>query len=275
MYRFAVNAATVVNHGQSQSDCDQQSEAMTLPAALGANLWILAVALPLALGRTWGLDARAGLMLVLLATLPLTLLAWGVRRRSTAALLVAFPAACALPEVIGGDARLLVPAPFLLVAGTLIAYLFAVAWALARVETAGEPAPLASALPSASVPARWRRRLRVYRGLVVTAALVPLVLIAWTDLLPSTRTAFAESFGPRAAWAQTAATCAVALVCVGLYRGYFIGPLDDHLHHDREVRTALEIAKRQGRRGRPRPGFYVAVLAALTAMTALLLQRAQ
>ena len=73
---------------------------MALPAAVGANLWLVAVVLPLLLERGWVvMPGRALLGLLLMALLPAGLLFFGLRHRSTMVLFVGFPFACALPDV--------------------------------------------------------------------------------------------------------------------------------------------------------------------------------
>jgi hypothetical protein len=254
---------------------------MALPAAVGANLWLVTVLLPMLLERSWVmLPGRVLAGVFAMAFLPSVALAGGLRRRSQTALFVAFPLACMLPELLlAGRAdrkALLGSAPLPLTAAVLVAYLVAVAHWLAREEAALDPAPTsAQALPAAPVPARWQRRLRVYRGGVALAALFPSALLFWALGWPSTRDAFELSFGARSDEALALTTAAIGLLWVGLYRGYFLSPLEGHLHHDREVRIQLEMRRRQARRRRPRPAFYVAVICALVAMAAVLWQRTQ
>ena len=168
------------------------------------------------------------------------------------------------------------PPPLVLVAALLVAYLVAVAFGLARADAAGDPAPQSSAALTAAVtPVRWRRRIRVYRASVVLAALIPSALLFWTLGWPATRESFEASFGARFDEALAATAAGVGLLWIALFRLYFLGPLEGHLHHDRELRVQLEIARRQAKRGRPRPAFYFAVVAALVAMGAVLWQRSQ
>ena len=115
---------------------------------------------------------------------------------------------------------------------------------------------------------RWRVPARV-----VLAAIFPSALLFWALAWPATRDAFELSFGARSDDALALAAAGIGLLWVGLYRGYFLQPLEGHLHHDREVRIQLEMRRRQARRRRPRPAFYIAVLCALVAMAAVLWQR--
>jgi hypothetical protein len=248
---------------------------MVLPAAVGANLWLVTVLLPLVLERSWVLMPGAGLAaLFLMVLLPPAALAIGLRRRSRTALLVAFPFLCMLPELLlTGRAEKTAPtgpAPLVLVAAVLLGYLFACAHALSRgpaAEAVSQP------LPSTMMPPRWRRRLRMYRTMVIAAALFPAALLFWLLGWPATRDAFDASFASASGEALTAATAGVGLAWLGLYRAYFVAPLDGHLHHDREMRVQIEVARRHARRGRPRPLFYLAVVAALAAMGAVLWSR--
>src|SRR6185436_8892610 len=68
---------------------------MALPAAVGANLWLVTVLLPMLLERSWVLlpgRALAGVFAMVL--LPPASLAWGLKRRSQALLFAAFPLVC-------------------------------------------------------------------------------------------------------------------------------------------------------------------------------------
>jgi hypothetical protein len=251
---------------------------MALPAALGANLWIVAVVLPIVLAQAWRelVPGRGPAMLVALILVSPTVLALGLVRRSAIALLMVFPASAALPSLLFADRPTASAAspPFVVSALSLVAYLFAVAHALARAGSVGDPQPLAAQrLPEVTMPARWRRRMRVYRAINLLSVLFPAVLIAYADLYPPTAAAIAKSFGARAASAQALITVGIGLLWIGVYRAYLLGPLDGHLHHDRAVRQSVEAARRQARRGRPRPSFYLAVLLALAMMAAVLWQR--
>src|SRR5258706_2130240 len=75
---------------------------MVLVAALGANLLILAVALPLLLARGWAEASPLGGAwgVAALVALAPALLGGGLWRRSTRALLLAFPVAALLPPAI-------------------------------------------------------------------------------------------------------------------------------------------------------------------------------
>jgi hypothetical protein len=252
---------------------------MALPAAVGANLWLVTVLLPMLLERSWVLLPGQALAAVFgMALLPIVALGLGLRSRSQGALLVAFPLACMMPELLlsaHAERKALVSsAPLPLTALVLVAYLLSVAHALARAEAALDPMPSSGqGLPPAATPQRWLRRLRVYRGGVVLAALFPSLLLFCALGWPATRDAFEVSFGARTDEALAFTAAGIGLLWVGLYRGFFLAPLEGHLHHDREMRVELEMRRRQARTRRPRPAFYLAVVCALLAMAAVLWQR--
>src|SRR5262249_34835538 len=153
---------------------------------------------------------------------PLAALAVGVMQKRTAggqglALLVAFPVLVAAPQALvalgpggaagGTDADLtarIVPATaWVLAAASLVAYLGAVAWMQVRAERQADgTAATMRQLYQDPVPSRWRRRLRVYRGLWATAIFFPAALLAAVDLSPSFTASLAASFGAQAARAQ-------------------------------------------------------------------------
>src|SRR5678815_803686 len=71
------------------------SKPMALPAAVGANLWLVAVLLPLVLSRGWvTLPGSALLAVLVMALLPVAALVVGARRRSLWLLFVGFPFLC-------------------------------------------------------------------------------------------------------------------------------------------------------------------------------------
>jgi hypothetical protein len=258
---------------------------MALPVALGINLWIVAVALPLGLAahaRALGGGGNT-VAVALLSTAPLAALAVGAWLRGAVAqalaLLVLFPLLVALPQALATTeltARVLPAAASVLAAASLVAYLVAVAQSQARAERRAEGVTVSlRRLHQDPVPSRWRRRIRVYRGLVATAVVFPAVLLAVVDLSPSFAATLDASFGAHAARAQALATVAVGLLWIVLLRAYVLQPLHGHLQHDRDILGAIEADRRHARRGRPRPAFYVAVAVALVAMVAVVWQRAR
>ncbi len=252
---------------------------MGLVVALGLNLWVVVVALPLSLAAHGDALAGRSLLGLLLAALsPLLALAGGVWRRSAVALMVLFPALALLPQAVAPadvSARVLPLAASLLAAASLIGFLVAVGRAGAQDERAGDnEATLTRRLAQDPTPSRWRRRLRVYRGLIVVAILFPAVLLGAVGLwgaAPASR--IEESFGAQAPRAQALVTVLVGLLWVGLARAYVLGPLHAHLQHDRDLLATMESDRRHARRGRPRPIFYLAVAIALAGMVAVVWQR--
>ncbi len=254
---------------------------MTLPVALGVNLWVVAVALPILLAahaRALGGVSTAGLVAVSL--LPLVALgvgAWLERvERQAWALLVAFPVLVVAPQALAAadvTARVVPAAASVLAAASLVAYLVSVVRAQARAERGVEAAATTRRLHQDPVPSRWRRRLRVYRGLTAIAVVFPLVLVGAVGLSPSFAASLEAGFGAQAPRAQALATVAVGLLWVFLLRTYVLAPLHGHLQHDRDLLRTMELDRRHARRGRPRPTFYVAVVVALVGMLAIVWQR--
>ena len=258
---------------------------MTLPLALGVNLWVVAVALPMLLAaHAHALGGVSSAGLVLVSLLPLGALAagrWLARGSAQAwALLVAFPVLVAAPQALAAaevTARVVPGVAWLLAAVSLLAYLGGVVRAHAQAERAedGAPAPIARKLHQDPVPPRWKRRIRVYRGLAVVALGFPLVLVGAVGLWPSFAASLEASFGANAARAQAFAAVGVGLLWVVILRAYVLAPLHGHLQHDRDLLRTMERDRRHARRGRPRPAFYVAVAVALVTMVAVVWQRAR
>jgi hypothetical protein len=257
---------------------------MTLVAALGANLLVLAVAVPLLLARGWAEASPPGGAWGAAAIVALgpALLAAGVWRRSTGALLLAFPVAAMLPQAIYGmpDVEIAPPAPFPLLALSLLAFLVAASRWLAAESSRAEAEELAGAidlspvqtrsLAGAPIPARWRRRLRIYRLLAACALVLPAALLGYAHYSPTVRADLRASFAGRAEAAATFVTVGIGLLAAILFRGYLLAPLRAHLAHDRDLGAFMATARKQARRGRPRIAFYFAVAAALGFMLLLM-----
>ncbi|HEX8950948.1 MAG TPA: hypothetical protein VF945_03835 [Polyangia bacterium] len=258
---------------------------MTLPVALGANLWVVAVALPMLLAaHARALDGVSTGALVVASLLPLVALGVGARlarvEAQAWALLVAFPVLVVAPQALAAadvTARVVPAAASVLAAASLLAYLGSVVRAQARAERAadGGSAVATRKLHQDPVPSRWRRRLRVYRGLTAVALVFPLVLVGAVGLSPSFAASLDAAFGANAARAQALATVGVGLLWIVLLRVHVLLPLHGHLQHDRDLLRTMERDRRHARRGRPRAGFYVAVTVALVAMAAVVWQRAR
>ncbi len=258
---------------------------MGLVAGLGANLWILVAAVPLGLagigGPLAGVAQLGGVFgLLLLIALAPALLIFGILKRSQVLLLAAFPVAAVLPQLLlnaADSTRALPSAPFLLGALSLAGYLLAAAsWLERPVEVAereGAPQPTRRPIVQAPLPARWKRRFRLYRALAATALLIPGVLFVYAFSSPI-QARFTESFAGRLEAAQALLAAGIGALSLGLFRAYLVAPLTAHLAHDRDLAAAAERARKQARRGRPRPIFYIVVALALMAMMAVVLQRA-
>ena len=267
--------------GRSRKPKVLQSLRMTLPLALGVNLWVVAVALPMLLAaHARALGGVSTLALLAASLLPLGALgvgAWLDRVEAQAwALLVAFPVLVVAPQALAAadvTARVVPGAATVLAAASLVAYLVSVVRAQAQAERAAEVPAAARRLHQDPVPSRWRRRLRVYRGLTVVAVVFPLVLVGAVGLSPSFGAALDAGFGAQAPRAQAFAVVGVGLAWVFLLRSYVLAPLHGHLQHDRDLLRAMELDRRHARRGRPRATFYVAVAVALVGMAAIVWQR--
>src|SRR6185312_4036442 len=263
-----------------------QFSGMTLVVALGLNLWVVAVALPLGLAahaRALAGTSTAGIVLTSLA--PLLALGAGAWPGAWTAspklrpwlLLVSFPVLVVMPQALAAaevTARVVPAAASILAAASLVAFLVATVRAEGQAERAGDGgAPVTRRLHQDPVPSRWRRRLRVYRGMTAVAFGFPLVLLAAVDLSSSYAASLEASFGAHAARAQAVITVGVGLLWVGFLRAYLLAPLHGHLQHDRDLLREMERDRRHARRGRPSAGFYFAVAVALVAMAAVVWQR--
>jgi hypothetical protein len=243
----------------------------SVAAALGLNVWVSVVLLP-------GLfvDAWVGGPGWIAAVLPLGVLLVGLWRRSDTLLLFGFPSALLIPaaffpEIVNrhvyGSVR------FTIVATSVIAYLFSASF-LSSFRAPAAPASIRT-LSSATrpVPERWRRRYRVYRGLVALSVSCPLVLVYAVNFDPASRGFMRELFPGRIAALSTLLNLAVLGFWLALYYWVFLGVLRPHRTGDRDLVVELSLLRSQARRGRPRPVFYVGVGSALGFMLLLLLLR--
>src|SRR5690349_6782571 len=248
---------------------------MTLGAALGANLWLIATVAPLFSGGAWAtLPARHVFSLFLLVLGCPAALVLGFRQKSAFVLLALFPLVAFLPLLAREVAHLALPLPpWPLLAGSLAAYLLAASWVLERPVVVATGGVEVRRLVSERTPARWRRRQRIYRSLAAAALVLPLGLIWALDLRPSTVDAFDRAFSGHGDATRAIFTGGIALVGLFLFRFYLLAPLEGHLQQDRETRAAMEALRKQASRGRPRLGFYVYVVLALVAMGAVVWER--
>ncbi len=239
--------------------------------ALGVNVWISMVVLPaLFVGalRTTAMTAA-----VLLA--PAALLA-GVWRRSQLVLLGAFPTAVLVPIALAPEmaaSHVYGPLRFVVVAVGLVGYLLGVPF----FTTFHEPrAPVSERMLTSAReprPPRWRRRERVYWGLAAAAFAVPAFLLWEVSYDPTIQAPLAAWYPGRISLMTTLLMlCAVAMSVV-LYAWVFLGVMRPHRTGDRDVVTALAVARADAQRGRPRLRFYLGVILALGFMAAMVVLR--
>jgi hypothetical protein len=239
--------------------------------ALGINLWVSLVLLP---GMVSGALAGGGAQAA--ALLPVAVLAFGVWRRSESVLLFGVPATLLVPVAFAPEmvnVHVYGPVRFGLVAAGLVGYLFG-----ASIFTSfREPPPPLSRRPLGSagkpVPQRWRRRFRVYNGLALLSAVYPMVLLYTINFDQTTREFMATRYPNRAHALSAVMNLGAVAFWVLLFALFFLGVLRPHRTGDRDMLAELEELRRQIKRGRPRPHFYVGVATALVLMFALLLMR--
>lgn len=239
--------------------------------ALGVNVWVSILLLPGAFVGAW----HSGLAL-LMAVLSLFVLVVGVTRRSEVVLLLGFPAALLLPVAVAPEmaqVHVYGPIRFMIVAVGLIGYILG-----ASVFTSfHEPVPPRSsrALSSAKrpTPKRWKRRFRVYRALLVLSVIFPLVLLYAINFDDTAREFMRQMYPGRVNAMATLMNVGAIGVWVLLYYYFFLGVLRPHRTGDRDLVADLARLKRESRRARPRPIFYLGVAAALFFMILLLISR--
>jgi hypothetical protein len=249
--------------------------AVGVALALGLNLWLSIVVLPaLFVGvLRHGMTHASTLMVALL---PLGLLLVGVWRRSETFLLLLFPLGLLAPVALAPamvSAHVYGPLRFTLVGLGLVAYLLGVSF-FTSFREAPPPAgirPLASSRQPQ--PERWRRRVRVYRGLVALSVVVPGMFLYLVNFDGRNQAFLVEMFPGRVTAMTTVIDLAVIALWLALYMHAFLGVLKPHRSGDRDLVASLGLAREQARRGRPRPLFYVGVFAALAGMVLLLALR--
>lgn len=238
--------------------------------ALGLNVWVSVAVLPGIFTGAWsGTAATAAAAIV--AGGALLPLAVGVWRRSDVLLLFAFPSALLLPSALFPKtvaAHVYGPGRFALVAAGLLGYLAGAALLTARSPRPPERARTlaAAALP---LPPRWRRRRRVYRGLVAVVAVFAAALV-YTALYGTNRAILRDMFPGRVDPFVTLVTLGALGLWLVLFRWVFVGALAAHRVGDRDLVRRLAALRAEARRARPRPTFYLAVTVALACMAWLL-----
>ena len=239
--------------------------------SLGVNVWFSVVLLP-----AMFVGAMHGASGVVVGAIPLLVLIVGILRRSEVALLLAFPATILLPIGLApqiASSEVYGPVRFVIVTFGVLAYLFGIAF----FTTFHEPPPPVStralASSKAGPPSRWRRRERVYWGLVVLAVVFPGAMIAWVNFDSGIQAYLGQMYPGRVALMTTMLDAAALALWLAIYHFAFLGVLRPHRTGDRDLLVAIGHAKADLRRGKPRRRFYLGVFAALLAMAALLALR--
>jgi hypothetical protein len=238
---------------------------------LGINVWLSLLLLPGIFVNAWSSGAA-----IVAALVPLPILGLGIWRRSEVTLLLAFPSALLLPVAVAPQltaVHLFGPVHFVVVAVGLVAYLFgaSVLTSEQEVRPPKRVRPLSSA--AQGMPSRWRRRVRVYRGLVALSVIFPAVFLYTVNFDDTMRTALLARYPGRVG----PFTALLNLVIIGawlvLFRYAFVGVLKHHRTGDRDLLGRIGRLRASLRRPRPVPSFYFSVVVALILMGLLLLWR--
>jgi len=242
-----------------------------IAVALGLNVWLALIFFPGLFIGAWSSKLH-----VAVAALPLFALAFGVWRRSEAVLLFGFPTALLLPVGVAPDLVTLHvygPIHFTVVALGLVAYLFGASVFTSFYEPP-EPVstrPLASSLRP--VPARWRRRTRVYRYLFALSIALPATLLYSLNFDEGTREFIQKMYPGRAASFTAVLNLGLLTFWLLLYARVFLRTLQEHRTGDRDMGTTLGMLRASLRQRRPRPAFYIAAAIALILMAILVVTR--
>lgn len=264
------------------------------PTLCGANLWLVALAVPLFLaGRG---PATLPFVWAAAPLAPLCLLV-GLRRRQQAlgqvALLLGVPLLAMLPGADGAlaDARLQPRPAVLLQVALLVAYVASVCRMLAtelppRIAESAKPLTKApekdSAPPRAwqlqtlkapSLSQRLERRILIQRMLLAYTIVLPALLLYAIDLHPENLRALRAAFGTakRVGAMEASLTAAITVLCSVVFYFCIMAPLGSYLDHHRQLRGDLQKLRRQARRGRPRANLYIFMLGALLGMILLII----
>lgn len=245
------------------------------PTLLGLNLWLIGLVVPLLLGR--GTISTGAWLLAVPAPLALLL---GLRLRRSALgpglLLLGVPLLTLLPVADGPlAAPRLHPRPAtVLLLGVLVAYLVSASAMLAarRWTETGTAAWQEGKGAKAEVSGRLLRRIATYRLLALICIAVPALFLYAVVLHPEHVRALRQLVGTpaRLAGLQASLIAAVTMVFCVVFRFAVMAPLAVHLGHDRALRSRIEALRTAGRRGRPRPQLYVAMVLALSSMALLI-----
>jgi len=120
---------------------------------------------------------------------------------------------------------------------------------------------------------RWRRRERVYWGLVLLSIIIPMVLITWVNYDDAIADYLGEMYPGRVALMTTALTVGAIVLWLGIYHYAFLGVLRPHRTGDRDLVGQLTRTRAEAKTGKPRTRFYVSVALALGAMLLLIMFR--
>ena len=239
---------------------------------LGLNIWTGFLLLP-----ALHLEQRVVSLGIggLLALGPLCLVL-GTWLRHGILLLVVYPVALLAPAVAAPSlvgANIYSPWTFVMVAVSLLAYLLATPLLLGLLRSgsaAAEEEPYRD-LEEFPYTAKWRRRIRLYRGLALLAGLFPAVLVFTLYLHPGVQADLARNFPGRLSEALALFGLLLLLLWLGLFNTYFLAPLKAHIRGDPQVRYEIQRLRREVFRRGVRGGFYVYVVAALLLMAILVL----
>jgi len=241
--------------------------------ALGLNVWLSLVLVPELFVGAFACQP----FLYVLAPLPLIPLGVGLVRRAAPWLLLGFPATLLLPLAV--DAKTLAENTqsalvLVLLGASLVGFLFGSAY-LTGFEGGAPSAPERQRKLGAAdrVAPRWRRRRRVYAALAVLSAVFPLVLLYAVNLSQTTRAFLYQLYPDRVPAMLAVLDVGVLLTWGAIWWFAFLGPLRHHRTGDRALLRRLELLRQESRQTAPRLVFYVAVLAALAFMGALLWMR--
>ncbi|HRI50881.1 MAG TPA: hypothetical protein PLW65_11920 [Pseudomonadota bacterium] len=279
------------------------------PTLLGVNLWLIALLVPLLLGRA----AASGVVWAVTPLAPLALVGGlGLRRHRAAqiVLIVGVPLLVLLPTAEGAlaAAKLHPPVAVTMQLLVLVGYLAVVCADLARgsrsafseppsrdqdqepdqaqtsdggtAAFSSGPGPAAEPLagwhsvarvPAATSP-RLRRRLTLYRLLLFMCVAVPALFLYAINWHPDNVRELRAALGSpgRAAAMQATLTAGATMLWSVLFHFFFMVPMDAHLDHDRGLRSRLATLRAASRRGRPRLNLYLAILVALASMGLLI-----
>lgn len=239
--------------------------------ALGINIWISIVVLP-----GFFVNAFQTSNDIVLAAAPLLLLAVGVWRRSELFLLLLFPSSLMVPvafepAMVSGYVYGLTR--FAVVAVGLVAYLFGASFFISFYDPP-EPAnirPLASS--RRPMPARWKRRFRIYRALVILSLVFPVTLLYTVNFDETSAEFLRQMFPGRVAQMTTVADLAAIGLWVLLYLYAFLGVMRHHRTGDRVLAADLGRIEQSARKGTLGPAFYLGLVCAIGFMVVLIMGR--